>query len=157
MASFSHMTKKEAERNRDSLTPPRSHSSQVAKLGWQPVFRPQTHNLLTTLRKSLHITAIMPAVEFQRWMANKSSLFWKGWNAHISPFLPRTVEHGFPPDMLTRSSLLQGVWWWCPWLNSWHKFTTPRPRPPWRDCAATCPVRVERAMWRGPPLFLPHE
>lgn len=40
----------------------------------------------------------MPAVEFQGGMADKRSLFWKGRNARISPFPPRTVQHSFPGD-----------------------------------------------------------
>lgn len=43
---------KETEIKQDSFTSPKSHSLQVAKLGWQPVFR----GLLTTLHISLQLT-----------------------------------------------------------------------------------------------------
>lgn len=80
---------------------------------------------------------------------------WCSWGHTHSPLLPRTPQHRLCAALLTWSSLLQAVCWWCLWSNSWLKSTTPQSRPPWRDCAATCQVNMETGLQlRAPSFFL---
>lgn len=66
---------------------------------------------------------------------------------HIYPLsFPQPSSTAFHVTWLI-SAPLQGVCWWCLWLNSLLKFTTQRSRPQWRDCAATCLVNTERLTW----------